>query len=774
MVVDTPKMESLLTTNTNETTGKISATLITDLTQLSDWEIQQIGPNNPERWLNLSKKAQSSYTSYPIIGGRKYPDLEKYIHSNTLSGKEIIDFLSQTYPQLGRLFQASAQVGEGYSIEEHTLRVFALFEKNIELIKPLQDKLSKLGISNIVNLMSMMIILHDLGKPLGHKKEQVINNKALLKIAFQLWSYSPQEVALALDLISEDIFGPAYIQIRRLRYEAENGTIDTQEKIQSVLETVVKQLQKLSAAFGMDLETYATLKRVFFNSDAKSYPSVAKQIEETDRLNNVSERLDSLIKQSSQFYDPFIHGTNSSILALLPRTKFQILSPIEMVNAYHLVPMCGEIELGGLVGLNPNGRTCFARLSNEFAQNRYPKNEIITKYAIHSEAVSHADLLSNYLWKCYRGDFRNINVLLIYLLRAKQWGLNVMEIVPELKKIEAWIHETKQYYYMILCLADHLAPNSEEIDKRADAESIYSNIYEQINIRTFKEKSDVNFESLWKNPNNKGLEALIQMFVPPHKDISLLRLKNEKDTAQASMNPERAKECFDNFLINQSFNIEMSSFLSANSKVSFARSAYSQVFKSMKPFLLEHLEGLELRFEQLRSILSQSIKPFDESERNLIENNFPLILLSNSEEFIKLYEPCTGEYRAIKPLRLGVEIAGLATDTLAHKEILEEYLRKHMLDNLYVILFDDLILNKRPAVQPLATSPTQQVIPTPQPRLNFMYDLAMAGKENKPRARVDNIEQILNSHQNSLLKTAELIAEANDALFQIRNGLTLK
>lgn len=72
------------------------------------------------------------------------------------------------------------------------------------------------------------------------------------------------------------------------------------------------------------------------NSNNKINPT--KKID----LNNTVDKLSFAIT------NPYLHGTRSSILNILPHTEFLIMDDISMIKHYGLAPMSGELTRGRL------------------------------------------------------------------------------------------------------------------------------------------------------------------------------------------------------------------------------------------------------------------------------------------------------------------------------------------------------------------------------------------------------------------------------------------
>ena len=178
------------------------------------------------------------------------------LQNNNLTGPQIIELLSQEYPGLKRLFDSSAQVWEGYTIKEHTLIFFTQFEDQLNRFNIHSLNLKAIT-SDIKRLLRATIALHDIGKPLGPKKDQHKNTVPILQQTLALWGFNQREITLVRCLVNNDIIGEL-----------------VQNRYNKTPETACEALINVSQKAGMDLKSYVTLQTLFYVSDASSYPTV--------------------------------------------------------------------------------------------------------------------------------------------------------------------------------------------------------------------------------------------------------------------------------------------------------------------------------------------------------------------------------------------------------------------------------------------------------------------------------------------------------------------
>lgn len=248
-------------------------------------------------------------------------------------------------------------------------------------------------------------------------------------------------------------------------------------------------------------------------------------------------------------FNPFLHGTNSSVLALLPKTQFQFLSPLVMMDNYQLAPMAGEISGGGLNSL-ADGRMCFGRLNSKNC-GEYTLQRIVYGYASRPIVIPDLKELQEKLTQCIRLKLFNINTFIIELCRVRQSGadissLNSKELLEELQL-------TIQFYYLTLCITDHLKPNLAAVKQHLALNAVFCGILgysptlgkiqrkftEKYFKQCIKEKK-LDVQAIWKNPTREGLELLCGLFEIRSDEFEA---KNDKEQVTLRLFlPEKPKD----------------------------------------------------------------------------------------------------------------------------------------------------------------------------------------------------------------------------------------
>ena len=122
------------------------------------------------------------------------------------SGHAMIDFLTEIDPDLKDLYTYSVE--DGLTVEEHTQRVYSLYEQQSRYYLP-QIRLPDL---NIDRLLRAVILLHDIGKAqsleqTGSKDSQHAFTVPLLQQTLTRLGFSEREITIATELVNNDILG---------------------------------------------------------------------------------------------------------------------------------------------------------------------------------------------------------------------------------------------------------------------------------------------------------------------------------------------------------------------------------------------------------------------------------------------------------------------------------------------------------------------------------------------------------------------------------------
>ncbi|MBA2657635.1 MAG: hypothetical protein H0U70_11755 [Tatlockia sp.] len=422
--------------------------------------------------------------------------------------------------------------------------------------------------------------------------------------------------------------------------------------------------------------------------------------------------------QGESAFTPFIHGTNSSIFSILAKTEFNIMSPLEMINEYLAVPLSGELTKGGydILGSQDEhriGATCFGIMSANNC-NAYTLKKILSNYANKNLNSGNNCLLDfrNSVENGVSQAFSNINLLLIYFVRARQKYNSMDDIISakELSTLQEQIQAMFHFYYFLQLLGSYIHPNFaalmksgmklEDIKAATDQVLRLENIIDriikyQINMQAIANPTVDNLQKalkvleypknctikVWEHSEekyiNKNLEfPITQFFCLEPNYPSHVRDFNEVDYAFYRMTQ--------NSLPSYQINALLKDYLSGG--------ATSLFFIKLGSKTHEYLATFRNRVRLFEKIISspQDLFQFSELDRYFLENQFPVILVSENENKITMHRLFQEEYRSRSCLKIGDDIKMIATDTQEHRFKIMKYLELHHISTVQVVLFNDL------------------------------------------------------------------------------------
>ncbi len=397
----------------------------------------------------------------------------------------------------------------------------------------------------------------------------------------------------------------------------------------------------------------------------------------------------------------YIHGTNSLALALLPKTGFVLASPYFLINKYQLAPLGGEVVHSRYVPLN-SGYVAFGALETIpiGLRDAYTLNSIVEQYTsgampnreeliknIHEEIVSFK-----------AGCFSRLNMILVYLARAKQIGISTEDIVTieEIKTLNRDIDAMIQYFHFLLLLGTHINVAEQSLvdsfkPQNAVLWSTFLSKFTYFNITEKITTNKINVEYLYNHRDvlsEEELQPLIDLLALPgshyfsvNKDIkqaSDLELEwrgkthcNDKDFYTLSMNTSMALATF--------FKEMMQGLMTAN----YFKELHINIIAFLNA-LKEKRSELNMLFEKpAQNILSEEDSVFSEAP-------FPLVFIADNNKQILLYDKNKAEYRAYQPLVVGKDIQTIATNTEKNQKSVSDFLVKNGLTSINVITFDKL------------------------------------------------------------------------------------
>jgi hypothetical protein len=143
-----------------------------------------------------------------------YAQLQELLAVQTTSGQQIIDCLKQS-SALATLFESSAHVYQGYSVEAHTRMVLDLFANYVDH--------RFMGIHLNSNDFKLLLALHDIGKSISKDTSQQHQfTRPIIESIMEKMNFPQTKKDLIVEIACQDYFGEL-IQGRMLAKEAANN-----------------------------------------------------------------------------------------------------------------------------------------------------------------------------------------------------------------------------------------------------------------------------------------------------------------------------------------------------------------------------------------------------------------------------------------------------------------------------------------------------------------------------------------------------------------------
>lgn len=192
-------------------------------------------------------------------------NIQGLLHNNNATNEALIELIMLQYPHLAEIYNMPAAPRHNHSLKTHTVGVLNNFQK-IKKFFNFETLHVEHITNNIESLMRAMILVHDIGKPLGDPETQHERTTPIAQAMLKAWGFKDKEIQLALTLIDNDIIG----QMVQPYYE-----ISAQD--------AYDKLEQLAKQTGVDLQTYYQLQTLFYLSDASWYPYIRKHCMITDK-----------------------------------------------------------------------------------------------------------------------------------------------------------------------------------------------------------------------------------------------------------------------------------------------------------------------------------------------------------------------------------------------------------------------------------------------------------------------------------------------------------
>jgi len=422
-------------------------------------------------------------------------------------------------------------------------------------------------------------------------------------------------------------------------------------------------------------------------------------------------------------FDLFVHGTNTSILATLPKTKFTVMSPLEMMDTYQTAPMTGELTCGGYDAVGKPmrdtsmGKTSFGIMSSKGSYSLERIQSSYTALKVGSDKLS-LDAFKKAALNGLDGAFSNINLLLIYLTQSRQTHDCLDDVIhgEELKTLKTSLDATTQFYYFMQLLGTHIHPDFKAIESSDISNILPKMVHTFLTFRGVVDKiisNKIDMKAIVENPSPENLHRalLVLQFPEEHtfnsglKDECKIKLSTTQffclESTEAPgaglYKPHDPEYRFGNLAKN------ISGYRINDLLVSFSQRRLStSYFLTLGKLAKQHLEAFQERVAIFEKLVEapQSQFTFTPMQSYFLEKKYPLILCVENEEKIQLHNFSDEEYRSKEALSFGKDIKIIATDTPSHRLEILKYLEVHGIKTVQVVLFDDLSKSKQTRERP--------------------------------------------------------------------------
>ncbi|RUQ85347.1 hypothetical protein [Legionella septentrionalis] len=423
-------------------------------------------------------------------------------------------------------------------------------------------------------------------------------------------------------------------------------------------------------------------------------------------------------------FNPFIHGTSSQTLSMMQHTDFQLMPIVAMLNNFKVAPMVGELTQGGfsIIGHGSNldtitGAPAFGRIEH----THYDLDKVVGNYAKNPNDTNLQvcqEYFKNFLKSTHKSAFSDLNLLMIYLVRLRQFGVNITDVVSadEINTLRERLHATVQFYYFLMCVQKHIYIHGAAIDefkKENDLQGDYAAgdyIEHFFSFEAFLEKlkkTQFNMEEIYNSPSFENINKLLDFIkIPKGYQEKIKRNPCGEDNFAAkrdyhffsSQKPESGEVFYEEiggylFTNHPSYSFAYyleryyQSYMRAQSKAEVLLNVFPD-FENFHSKVLSHIEALQNRITLCKALLDARDEEFiryDEQDE-LIAKPFPVVFVTEA----KTIEEFENEYRSRVPLKLGKEMQLLATDNKENQKRLRDYLQKNHVGPAEVLLFDDL------------------------------------------------------------------------------------
>lgn len=410
--------------------------------------------------------------------------------------------------------------------------------------------------------------------------------------------------------------------------------------------------------------------------------------------------------EDSQNNREYTHATTSLLFSRLVRTNKQLMSPIKMLKLFGIAPPGGEITGGGLDALHAKGKPSFGLL-DATGPGSYSLERIIAQYASGNYSYTRQDFsLEQGIQNSKSMSFSNLNIILIYLARAKAQGIENVIDEKILNQLLIEAQAAVQFFYLLLFLGKDIHPKEEAFTNADVIDAVATHLtFENILQKIID--NNVNVKEIYENPTQAGLEEIVNLFTLPTESTVLNFLKKPRAVTLSLVNPfkvgtidetncknEDEYDYFDPAYISLRLPQNVSGYRINNLLRDFVQNRlHPTSFREMDEAFLKHIKVMSKRTKILKDILEKNACDvmYSPAEKAFLENPFPMVLVCEENDKFELFDKNNQEFRAKKPLAFGTDIKLIATDTAEHQKVIVDFMQEHDINNIEVVFFEQLI-----------------------------------------------------------------------------------
>lgn len=422
-------------------------------------------------------------------------------------------------------------------------------------------------------------------------------------------------------------------------------------------------------------------------------------------------------------FNPFIHGTSSQTLSLMQSTAYQLMPVLAMLQDFKTAPMVGELTQGGYSDLWTGSNRDTVAGAPSFGRIRHAHYDLpriikgFTRYSKATNLETHKGNFKKIVAHSHKVAFSNLNLLMIYLGRLRQFGVKVSDVMPldEIDTLKARLNASIQFYYFILCIQKYIFINGKameqfrqenDLDDCFDLADHMEHFFSFENFLEKLRKTPFDIEAIYKAPSpdninkllefvkiSEGFEGKVKKYSSGEAHFRAKRDYHFFTSERQELGFEEYRGAMHWYFFKNTPGYTLGYYLQIHHiAYSCAEEKNTPIplpnFEAFHTQVLPHIDAMKDRVQLCEELLDAHDEDFVayHKEDELITKPFPVVFVTE----VDTLEDVGEEYRSPVPLRLGKEILLVATDNTHHQKRLRDYLQKNNVGPVEVLLFDDL------------------------------------------------------------------------------------